>query len=85
VAGATRLIAGASGATLDGIVRFQGELFITAGAFAPSQVFYFGSLAYVVDYYGELRPLNGTAPTGREHPASPPPPGLLGADLKVLA
>ena len=34
VAGATRLIAEASGTALDDGVRFPGEFFITAGAFA---------------------------------------------------
>ena len=36
VVGATRLIAGASGTAPDGGIRFPGEFFITAGAFAPS-------------------------------------------------
>jgi hypothetical protein len=41
-------------------------------------------LAYVVDRHSELRPLHGAALVGNEPPASPPPPGLLGADLEVL-
>ena len=54
VAGATRLIAIASGTAPDGGVYFPGEFFIIAGAFAPGQVLNFGSLAYVIDCYGEL-------------------------------
>jgi hypothetical protein len=41
-------------ATLDGGVRFPGEFFIIAGAFAPGQVLNFGSLAYIINCYGEL-------------------------------
>jgi hypothetical protein len=37
VAGATHLIIGASGTTPDGSVRFHGEFFITADAFALGQ------------------------------------------------
>jgi hypothetical protein len=82
---ATCLIAGASGTTLDSGVRFPGEFFIIAGAFALGQVLNFGSLAYVSDCYDEFRPLNGATPTGNELSALPPLPGLLGADPKVLA
>ena len=84
MAGATRLIAGASGTTLDGGVRFPRE-FIIVDAFAPGQVLNFGSLAYVTDCYSELRSLNGAASAGNELLAPPPPLGLLGVDLKVLA
>ena len=42
-------------------------------------------MAYVVDCYGELRPLHGAALVGSEPLMSPTPLGLLGADLKVLA
>jgi hypothetical protein len=42
VAGATRLIAGASDTVPDGDVRFPSELSVTADAFAPSQVLNFG-------------------------------------------
>jgi hypothetical protein len=66
-------VAGASGATPDDGVRFPGEFSIMAGAFAPGQVLNFGSLAYVADCYGELRPLHGAAPAGNAPPASPPP------------
>ena len=58
VAGATRLIAGASDTAPDGGVRFPGEFSVIVGAFALVQVPNFGSLAYVADYYGELRPLH---------------------------
>jgi hypothetical protein len=83
VAGATRLIAGANGTTPDGGVCFPSEFFITVGAFTLGQVRNFWSLAYVADYYGELRPLEGAALAGNEPPMSPPPPCLLGADLEV--
>jgi hypothetical protein len=85
VAGATHLIAEANGTTPDGGVRFPSKFFITAGAFALGQVLNFWSLAYVAEYYGELRPLEGAALAGNEPPASPPPPCLLGADLEFLA
>ena len=85
MAGATRLIAGASGTALDGCVRFPSEFFVMAGAFAPGQVLNFGSLAYVTDCYGELCPLHGVVPAGNESPVSPPLPGLLGVYLEVLA
>jgi hypothetical protein len=85
VAGATRLVAGASGTPPDGGVRFPGEFSATADAFTPSQVLNFGSLAYVADCYDELHPLHGATPVGSEPQTSPPPPGLLGADLEVLA
>ena len=55
VAEATRLVAGAGGAAPDGGVRLPGEFSITADAFAPGQVLNFGRLAYIIDYYGELR------------------------------
>jgi hypothetical protein len=85
VAGATRLITGASRTTLDGHVRFPGEFSIMAGAFALGQVLNFGSLAYLADCFGKLCPLHEAASTGNKPPAPPPPLGLLGADLKVLA
>jgi hypothetical protein len=85
VAGATRLVTGASGTAPDGGARFPNEFFVTAGAFALGQVLNFGSLAYVTDCYDELRPLHGVAPVVSEPPASPTPPGLLGAYLEVLA
>jgi hypothetical protein len=59
VAGGTRLVAGASGIAPDDYVRFPGEFFITTSTFALVQVLNFGSLAYVADCYGELRPLHG--------------------------
>jgi hypothetical protein len=85
VARATHLTAGASATIPDGGVRAPDEFFITASTFAPGQVLNFGSLAYVADYYCELRQLNGAAPVGNKLLAPPPPPGLLGADLEVLA
>jgi hypothetical protein len=51
VAGATCLVTRASGAALDGGVRFPDEFFITADAFVTGQVLNFGSLAYVADCY----------------------------------
>jgi hypothetical protein len=50
VARATCLIAEASGAALDGLVRFPSEFFITASAIAPGQVLNFWSLAFIADY-----------------------------------
>ena len=85
MAGATRLIVGASGTTPDGGVCFPDKFFIIASAFARGQVLIFGSLAYVTDCYNEFRSLNGAASAGNELLAPPPPPGLLGVDLKVLA
>ena len=85
MAGATHLITGASGAALDDGVRFPGEFSIMTDAFAPCQLLNFGSLAYVTDCYSELGPLHGATPEGNEPPASPPPLGLLGTDLEVLA
>jgi hypothetical protein len=85
VVGATHLITRASGIALDDGVRFPGVFFIIAGAFALGQVLNFGSLAYIVDCFGELRLLVGATPVGNELPASPPSSGLLGADLMVLA
>ena len=85
MAGATRLVTGTGGTALDGGVRFPGELFVMADAFAPSLVLNFGTLAYVADCYGELCPLHGATLAGNESLGSPPPLGLLGADLTVLA
>ena len=85
VAGATRLIAGASGTTPDGGVRFLGECSIMAGAFALGKVLNFGSLAYITDYCSELRPLHEATPVGSKPPVWPSPPRFLGADLEVLA
>jgi len=62
VAGATRLVAGSSGAAPDGGVRFPGEFSITASTFAPGQVLNFGSLAYIADRYSELRLLKEAPP-----------------------
>jgi hypothetical protein len=81
MAGATRLIAGASNTTPYGGVRFPGEFFITASAFALGQVLHFGSLAYITVYYNELHSLNGLAPVHSEFLAPPPPPGSPGTDL----
>ena len=58
VAGATCLIAGASGTTPNGGVRFPFEFSIMVGSFALGQVLNFGSLVYVADYYGEPLPLH---------------------------
>jgi hypothetical protein len=85
VAGATRLVTGASDTVPDDGVRFSSEFSVTVVAFALGQVLNFGRLVYATDCYGELRPLHGAAPVGNEPPASPPPPGLLGAYLEVLA
>ena len=85
VAGATRLVTGASGTALDGGVRFPDEFFITASAFALGQVLNFGSLAYVADCYSKLHLLIGATPTGNKLPAPPPPLGLIRANLEVLA
>jgi hypothetical protein len=73
VAGATRRIAKASGATPDDGVCFPGE-FIIASAFALGQV----------DCYGELHPLQEVAPASNEPLVPSPLLGLLGADLEVL-
>ena len=85
MAGATRLVAGASGTTPNGGVCFPGEFFIIADAFTLGQVLNFWSLAYITDCYGELCSLHRAAPVGNEPPASPPPLGLLGVDLEVQA
>ena len=85
VAGATRLIVGASGSALDGGVLFLSEFSIMVSAFTLGQVLNFGSLAYVTDCYGEPCPLNGAAPIGNKLPTLPPSTGLLGADLEDLA
>jgi hypothetical protein len=85
LAGATYHITGASGVIPDDDVHFPIELSVITGDFTPGQVLNFGSLAYVADCHGELRPLHGAAPVGNEPPVSPPPPGLLGANLEVLA
>ena len=85
MAGATCLVAGASGTTPDGGVRFPDKFSVVAGTFAPSQVLSFGSLAYITDCYGEPRPLHEAAPTGNEPLVLPPSLELLGADLEVLA
>ena len=55
VAGATCLIAKASGTAPDDGVGFSDEIFITTGAFPLGQVLNFESLAYVANCYGELR------------------------------
>ena len=84
VVGATCLVARASSTTLDSGVHFPGKSII-AGAFTLNLAFNIGNLGYVTDYYDKLCPLNGTMPAGNELPALPPPAGLLGVDLKVLA
>jgi hypothetical protein len=84
LARATRLIAGASGAALDGGVRFLGEFSIMAGAFSTGQVINFESMVYVADCYDELNPLKKVTPTGNEPPTPPSLLGLLGEDLEVL-
>ena len=85
VAGATRLVARASDTTPDGGVRFPGEFSIATGTYTPGQVLRFGSLVYIADCHDELRLLHGATPVGSEPSASPPPPGPLRLDLKVLA
>ena len=80
---ATCLVARASGTIPDGSIRFPDEFFVTTDAFTSGQVLNFGSLAYVADCYGALRPLNKALPASNESP--PLPPSLLGADLEVLA
>jgi hypothetical protein len=85
VAGATCLVTGASGVTLGSSVHFPGEFFITAGAFAPGHVLNFGNLSYITDNYGKLCSLIRATSAGNEPLALPPPPGLLGADVEVLA
>jgi hypothetical protein len=60
MAEATHLVAGASAAARDSSVYFPGEFSIVAGAFTLGQVLSFGSLAYIADYYGKLRPLHRT-------------------------
>ena len=84
VAGAMRLIAGASGTAPNGSVRFLDEFSVAVGAFALGQVLNFGSLAYVADRHNELCPLNGATLVGTKSTAPPPPSGPLGADLEVL-
>jgi hypothetical protein len=66
MAGATCLIARASGTALDDSVRFPDEFSVTADTFTSGQVLNFGNLAYVTDCYGELCPLHGAAPAGNE-------------------
>jgi hypothetical protein len=85
MAGATRLIARTGSAAPNGSVRFPGEFFIMAGAFALGQVLNFGCLAYMTDCYGKLHPLNEVPPVGNEPRVLPKPLGLLGANLEVLA
>ena len=51
----------------------------------PGQDLNFGSLAYVVDYSGELHPLKEIMLGVNESLASYPLLGLLGADHEVLA
>jgi hypothetical protein len=85
VAGATHLIAGASGAAPDGGVHFLDKFSVVASTFTLGQVLNFGSLAYIADCYGELHLVHGAAPVGNEPLALSPPLGLLGANLEVLA
>jgi hypothetical protein len=85
VAGATRLVTGASGVAPGSSVRFLGEFFIIAGAFALGHVLNFGNLAYVTNSYGKLCSLIRAMSVGNEPSAPPLSPGLLGADVKVLA
>ena len=68
MAGATRLVTGASGATPDGGVRFPNEFSVAVGAFALGEVLNFGSLAYIADCYGELHPLHGATSLGQRAP-----------------
>jgi hypothetical protein len=42
-------------------------------------------LAYIADYYGELHRLHGAVLMGNKPLTPSSPPGLLGADLEVLA
>jgi hypothetical protein len=53
--------------------------------FALGHVLNFGSLASIIDCYSELCPLHEAVLAGNEPPALSPLPGLLGADLEVLA
>jgi hypothetical protein len=69
VTGATHLVAGAGGVTLDGGVCLLGEFSITVGAFALGQVLDFGSLD-IADFYGELRLIKRTEPANNESLAS---------------
>jgi hypothetical protein len=73
VAGATHHVTGASSTAPDDSVRFPDEFSVTADAYALGQVLNFGSLAYVVDYYGELHLLHGAAMVGNEPPVLSPP------------
>jgi hypothetical protein len=85
MAGATRLITGASSTSLDGDVCFPGKFSIMASAFVLGQVLNIGSLAYVADCYGELHLLHGAAMTSNEPSVSSPPLGPSRAYLEVLA
>jgi hypothetical protein len=84
VARVTRLVAGAGGTAPNDGVLLLNE-FTTVGALAPRQVLNFGSLAYVADCYGELRSLEEATPVDNESLGLSSPPGLLRADLEVLA
>lgn len=70
VAGATRLIVGTGGTTLEGDVYCSSEVIIIAGAFVPGQVLNFGNLTYIADCYGQLHPHKEIAPVGSESLAS---------------
>ena len=85
MAGATRLIIGASDATIDGGIYFPNKFFITAGAFTLGQILNFGSLAYITDYHGELHLLNGDTPVDCVFLVLPLLLGSLRIDLKALA
>jgi hypothetical protein len=85
MAGATRLVARARGTILDSSVCFLDEFSAMASAFTSGLVLNFGSLAYVVDCHGELRPLHEAALAGSEPLTLPTLLGLLGANLEVLA
>lgn len=70
VAGATRLIAGIGGSTLEGGVCYSSEVIIIAGVFVPGQVLNFGNLTYIADCYGQLHPHKEVTPMDSESPPS---------------
>jgi hypothetical protein len=85
VAGATRLIVGEGWVSLEGGIRFSGEVIIATGAFVLGQVPNFGSMAYIANHSGELHPLKETTSVNNTSSALYPKLDPLGADLKVLA
>jgi hypothetical protein len=82
---ATRLIAGGGCVAPDGGARLPGEFSVTTNAFALGRVLHFGSLAYVTDGYGKLHPLKEVVLVDNKFLVPSSSPGLLGADLEVLA